>query len=49
MILESGTGNGKLAGIDDDNRVLTAAFNIPFPHLIAKDYQKTFFVSLRLI
>lgn len=44
MILESGTGNGKLAGIDDDNRVLTAAFNIPFPHLIAKDYQKTFSV-----
>lgn len=45
MILESGTGNGKLAGIDDDNRVLTASFNIPFPHLIAKDYQKTFSVS----
>lgn len=44
MILESGTGNGKLAGIDDDNRVLTASFNIPFPHLIAKDYQKTFSV-----
>lgn len=44
MILESGTGNGKLAGIDDDNRLLTAAFNIPFSHLIAKDYQKTFSV-----
>lgn len=44
MILESGTGNGKLAGIDDDNRLLTAAFNIPFSHLIAKDYQKTFCV-----
>ena len=42
MLIESGTGNGKLAGVDDDNRVLTAAFNIPFPHLIAKDYQKTF-------
>lgn len=44
MLIESGTGNGKLAGIDDDNRVLTASFNIPFPHLIAKDYQKTFSV-----
>lgn len=42
MIIESGTGNGKLAGVDDDNRILTASFNIPFPHLIAKDYQKTF-------
>jgi hypothetical protein len=44
MLIESGTGNGKLAGVDDDNRVLTASFNIPFPHLIAKDYQKTFAV-----
>ena len=44
MILESGTGNGKLAGVDEDNRVLTASFNIPFNHLIAKDYQKTFAV-----
>lgn len=44
MILESGTGNGRLAGVDDDNRVLTASFNIPFSHLIAKDYQKTFTV-----
>lgn len=44
MLLESGTGNGRLAGVDDDNRVLTAAFNIPFEHLIAKDYQKTFCV-----
>ena len=44
MILESGTGNGRMAGVDDDNRVLTASFNIPFPHLIAKDYQKTFSV-----
>jgi len=42
MLIESGTGNGRLAGVDDDNRVLTAAFNIPFEHLIAKDYQRTF-------
>ena len=42
MIIESGLGNGKLAGVDDDNRLLTAAFNIPFQHLVAKDYQKTF-------
>ena len=42
MILESGLGNGKLAGVDGDNRLLTASFNIPFQHLIAKDYQKTF-------
>ena len=42
MLIESGTGNGKLAGVDDDNRLLTAAFNIPFPYLIAKDYQRTF-------
>lgn len=45
MILESGTGNGRLAGVDGDNRLLTASFNIPFPHLIAKDYQSTFIVS----
>ena len=42
MIIESGLGNGKLAGVDEDNRLLTASFNIPFQHLIAKDYQKTF-------
>lgn len=44
MIIESGTGNGSMAGVDSDNRVLTASFNIPFSHLIAKDYQKTFAV-----
>jgi hypothetical protein len=44
MILESGLGNGKLAGIDNDNRLLTASFNIPFAHLIAKDYNKSFSV-----
>lgn len=43
MIIESGIGNGKLAAVDEDNRVLTASFNIPFDHLIAKDYQKTFY------
>lgn len=42
MLIESGLGNGKLAGVDGDNRILTASFNIPFEHLIAKDYQKTF-------
>lgn len=45
MLIESGTGNGTLAGVDDDNRILTASFNIPFEHLIAKDYQKTFIVQ----
>lgn len=45
MLLESGLGNGKLAGVDDDNRLLTAAFNIPFEHLIAKDYAKGFTVT----
>jgi hypothetical protein len=45
MLIESGKGNGALAGVDSDNRLLTAAFNIPFPHLIAKDYQKTFVVK----
>jgi len=44
MIVESGLGNGKLAGVDGDNRLLTAAFNIPFPHLIAKDYNRSFSV-----
>jgi hypothetical protein len=44
MILESGLGNGKLAGVDNDNRLLTASFNIPFPHLIAKDYNRSFSV-----
>lgn len=42
MLLESGLGNGKLAGIDGDNRLLTASFNIPFNHVIAKDYAKVF-------
>lgn len=45
MYIESGLGNGKTAGIDDDNRLLTASFNIPFSHLIAKDYQNSFAVS----
>lgn len=45
MLIESGVGNGALAGVDEDNRLLTASFNIPFPHLIAKDYQKTFMVN----
>ena len=45
MLIESGIGNGTLAGVDDDNRLLTASFNIPFEHLIAKDYQKTFIVQ----
>ena len=44
MQIESGIGNGTVAGVDEDNRLLTAAFNIPFPHLIAKDYNKTFMV-----
>ena len=42
MIIESGIGNGKMAAVDGDNRLLTASFNIPFQHLIAKDYAKTF-------
>jgi len=45
MIIESGTGNGKLAQVDSDNRLLTASFNIPFVHLLAKDYQKVFTVE----
>jgi len=42
MIIESGSGNGKVAQVDGDNRLLTASFNIPFQHLIAKDYNRTF-------
>lgn len=42
MIIESGSGNGRLAAVDGDNRLSVASFNIPFQHLIAKDYQKTF-------
>jgi len=42
MIIESGIGNGKMAAVDGDNRLLTASFNIPFQHLVAKDYAKTF-------
>jgi len=45
MYIDSGLGNGKTAGVDGDNRLLTASFNIPFSHLIAKDYQNTFAVS----
>ena len=44
MILESGLGNGKLAGVDNDNRLLTASFTIPFAHLLAKDYNRSFSV-----
>lgn len=44
MIIESGLGNGRLAGVDNDNRMLTASFNIPFAHLMAKDYNKSFSV-----
>ena len=44
MIIESGSGNGKLAAVDNDNRILTASFNIPFPHLLAKDYNRSFSV-----
>jgi len=42
MIIESGIGNGKMAAVDSDNRLLTASFNIPLQHLIAKDYAKSF-------
>lgn len=42
MMLESGSGNGKLASIDGDNRLNVASFNIPFVHLIAKDYGRVF-------
>ena len=45
MIIESGIGNGKFAAVDNDNRVLTAAFNIPFTHLLAKDYNKVFSIE----
>lgn len=45
MYIDSGLGNGKLAGVDSDNRLLTASFNIPFSHLIAKDYQSSFAVA----
>lgn len=45
MIIESGIGNGKLAEVDEDNRLLTASFNIPFTHLLAKDYNKVFSVE----
>ena len=45
MIIESGIGNGKFAAVDEDNRMLTAAFNIPFTHLIAKDYNKVFSIE----
>lgn len=45
MLIESGIGNGKLAGVDSDNRLLTVAFNVPFEHLLAKDYNKTFMVE----
>jgi len=45
MYIDSGLGNGKTAGVDGDNRLLTASFNIPFSHLLAKDYQNTFAVS----
>lgn len=42
MIIESGIGNGKLAAVDGDNRLSVVSFNLPFQHLVAKDYQKTF-------
>lgn len=42
MIIESGTGNGRLASVDIENRLSVASFNLPFQNVIAKDYQKTF-------
>lgn len=42
MIIESGSGNGKIASVDEDNRLAVVSFNLPFQHLIAKDYNKTF-------
>ena len=45
MIIESGIGNGKFAAVDEDNRILTASFNIPFTHLIAKDYNRVFTIE----
>ena len=42
MIIESGSGNGKIATVDSDNRLSVVAFNLPFQHLVAKDYNKTF-------
>ena len=42
MIIESGTGNGRLASVDIENRLSVASFNLPFQNVLAKDYQKTF-------
>ena len=42
MIIESGSGNGKIATVDSDNRLSVVSFGLPFQHLIAKDYNKTF-------
>lgn len=42
MIIESGSGNGKIATVDGDNRLSVVSFNLPFQHLVAKDYNKTF-------
>lgn len=42
MIIESGSGNGRLARVDSGGRLSVAAFNLPFQHVIAKENQATF-------
>lgn len=44
MMLESGTGSGKLVEVDNDNRLATTAFTIPLEHQLAKGKQKVFSV-----
>lgn len=42
MKIESGTGNGKVAGVDNENRLRVAAVNLPRGHFISKVNQKAY-------
>lgn len=49
MLIESGVGNGKLAAVDENNRLLTNSISMPFEHYIAKDFQNTFAASFHAV
>lgn len=42
MKIESGTGNGRYAGVDEENRLLTTTVSVPIQHEASKEHQKAF-------
>ena len=45
MKIESGTGNGKWVGVDKRNRIIVAAENFPYQHVISKEEGQAYQVS----